>query len=364
MDDFLVFPAFLHKMISSDDGTHDRQNLQSDYQDLTHEERRYDTRINRGPKLDHTNNLGQEPTVENPEPSSPQHVYECDPSHNSEKQGLSSSADSHQRLSTSGCQADEQTENLSAAVLAHIERNRQRALLLRQAHLAKQPLPHSDGKCNTKRGGRALDTGGGFLLEEGEDEGEGACKIRKVVENPAPVVQDEYVLCEECGKPFMDSFLSSNFDLTICDRCRDVEGQHGLMTRTEAKSEFLLKDCDLDLREPSLRYITRKNPQHSHWSEMKLYLRLQVEMRSLEVWGNEVKREEEKERRQGHRKHIQQKRFDKKIKELRLSVRSSMTQRSSAVHKHEFGPEEYDAGSDEYRKTCSSCGHCLVYEKM
>ena len=57
---------------------------------------------------------------------------------------------------------------------------------------------------------------------------------------------------------------------------RDVEGQHGLVTRTEAKSEFLLKDCDLDLREPSLRYITRKNPQRSHWSEMKLYLRLQV----------------------------------------------------------------------------------------
>uniref|UniRef100_UPI00358E6442 DNA repair protein complementing XP-A cells n=1 Tax=Myxine glutinosa TaxID=7769 RepID=UPI00358E6442 len=180
----------------------------------------------------------------------------------------------------------------------------------------------------------------------------------------APVVQDEYVLCEECGKPFMDSFLSSNFDLSICDRCRDVEGQHGLMTRTEAKSEFLLKDCDLDLREPLLRYITRKNPQHSHWSEMKLYLRLQVKMRSLEVWGNVEKREEERERRQGCRKHVQQKRFDKKIKELRRSVRSSMTQRSSTAHKHEFGPEEYDAGSDEYRKMCLSCGHSLVYEKM
>lgn len=59
--------------------------------------------------------------------------------------------------------------------------------------------------------------------------------------------------------------------------CRDVEDKHKLITRTEAKEEYLLKDCDLDKREPVLKFIVKKNPHNSRWGEMKLYLKLQVQ---------------------------------------------------------------------------------------
>lgn len=57
---------------------------------------------------------------------------------------------------------------------------------------------------------------------------------------------------------------------------RDNEVKHKLISRTEAKQAFLLKDCDLDKREPSLRFILRKNPHNPRWGDMKLYLKTQV----------------------------------------------------------------------------------------
>lgn len=58
---------------------------------------------------------------------------------------------------------------------------------------------------------------------------------------------------------------------------RDAEDKHKLITRTEAKEEYLLKDCDLDKREPVLRFIVKKNPHNPRWGDMKLYLKLQVQ---------------------------------------------------------------------------------------
>uniref|UniRef100_A0A8C0EHF1 XPA C-terminal domain-containing protein n=1 Tax=Bubo bubo TaxID=30461 RepID=A0A8C0EHF1_BUBBB len=55
-----------------------------------------------------------------------------------------------------------------------------------------------------------------------------------------------------------------------------TEDKHKLITRTEAKEEFLLKDCDLDKREPVLRFIAKKNRHNSRWGDMKLYLKPQV----------------------------------------------------------------------------------------
>lgn len=51
---------------------------------------------------------------------------------------------------------------------------------------------------------------------------------------------------------------------------------HKLISRTEAKQRYLLKDCDLDKREPPLRFILKKNPHNPRWGDMKLYLQLQV----------------------------------------------------------------------------------------
>lgn len=68
----------------------------------------------------------------------------------------------------------------------------------------------------------------------------------------------------------------NDFGYSVCDKCRDTEEKHSLITRSEAKTEYLLKDCDLDKRQPPLRFISRKNPHNVRWGEMKLYLHLQV----------------------------------------------------------------------------------------
>jgi hypothetical protein len=48
------------------------------------------------------------------------------------------------------------------------------------------------------------------------------------------------------------------------------------VTKTEAKSEYLLVEDDLEGRPESLRYVLRRNARHERWSSMKLYLRTQV----------------------------------------------------------------------------------------
>jgi DNA repair protein len=58
--------------------------------------------------------------------------------------------------------------------------------------------------------------------------------------------------------------------------CRDYKGVHKLIARTEAKETYLLKDADLDLREPPLRYVERRNPHRPGGTMMRLYLEMQV----------------------------------------------------------------------------------------
>ncbi|XP_020860193.1 DNA repair protein complementing XP-A cells isoform X2 [Phascolarctos cinereus] len=235
-----------------------------------------------------------------------------------------------------------------AAVRAKIERNRQRALMLRQARLAARPYPAvgaalgsagGAGITNVKSAPKIIDTGGGFFLEEEEEEEH---KIDKVVHKPGPVLEYDYAVCEECGKEFMDSYLINHFDLATCDNCRDPDGKHKLITKTEAKQQYLLKDCDLEKREPVLKFIVKKNPHHSQWGDMKLYLKLQVVKRALEVWGSEEALEEAKEIRQENREKMKQKKFDKKVKDLPSSPCSALCSKFLSI----LGP----AVNPEYRQ--------------
>ncbi|XP_051762832.1 DNA repair protein complementing XP-A cells [Ctenopharyngodon idella] len=258
--------------------------------------------------------------------------------------------------------ANESSVSLTPHMLAKIERNRQRALMLRQARLASRPSSAVEGATCAKVA-KTIDSGAGFFIEEETAEDEQ--QEKRVVQQPAPVMEPDYLMCDECLKPFMDSYLSNSFDLSVCDKCRDNEVKHKLISRTEAKQAFLLKDCDLDKREPSLRFILRKNPHNPRWGDMKLYLKTQVEKRALEVWGSEEALEEAKESREENREVQKQKRFNKKVKELRRAVRSSMFKKDTSIHQHDYGPEELlDEEEDLYRKVCQTCGHELTFEKM
>lgn len=138
--------------------------------------------------------------------------------------------------------------------------------------------------CSVVKKTKLIDSGGGFLIEKDitdadETQNDEPETVEEVL--PLPVSHE---ICEECGVPFIDAYLMNKFDYSVCDKCYDRDDKHQLITRTEAKNEYLLKDCDFDKREPPLKCIIRKNPHNVRWGEMKLYLHLQVEKRALEVW--------------------------------------------------------------------------------
>ena len=211
------------------------------------------------------------------------------------------------------------------------------------------------------------DSGAGFFIEDDLDDELATASITALVnELPPPLLeQNSRPRCEDCLKDFDSSFLSRNFDVFVCDDCRNDE-KHGLCTKTEAKTKYLLKDCDLDMRTPVLKYILRKNPHNDRWGQMKLYYRPHVLARALTIWKSLDTIEEEKEKRVDNKEKSKQKKFEKRIKELRRAVRTSTWQKVEKAHEHEYDSENeiYDEDNDEYSKTCKTCGHVLSYEKM
>nr|SVE89040.1 EOG090X0KP6 [Daphnia sinensis] len=175
--------------------------------------------------------------------------------------------------------------SLSAFQKARIERNRQKALLLRQARLQAHPYNNGNAEEHSViriKNSRLIDSGGGFLINEKELEEEQQREVFDpivITQDPAPIILPDRPHCDECEQPLHDSLLYRSFSHPVCDPCKDAHDEkYSLITRTDARQEYLLKDCDLDLREPILRYILRKNPLNPNWGDMKLYLRLQASL--------------------------------------------------------------------------------------
>jgi DNA-repair protein complementing XP-A cells len=211
---------------------------------------------------------------------------------------------------------------------------------------------------------KLVDTNAGFFIEETEG-GESSSQMAEPL--PAPVLEPDRPECEECGEELADSHLFRNFNLEVCDKCKETEkdGKHELITKTDAKNEFLLKDTDFVRPEPALKFIARKNPHKESWGEMKLYLRVQVEKRALEVWGSEEALEAEHEKREDRRDQLKVKKFNKKLKALKMQVRGSLYKKVDiSVHEHEYGEEVYNEDEDQYSRTCKTCDHVHSYEKM
>lgn len=126
-----------------------------------------------------------------------------------------------------------------------------------------------------------------------------------------------------------------------------------------------MKDCDLDRREPILKFITRKNPHNVHWGDMKLYLHIQIEERALEIWGSEENLLKEREQREEKREMAKMKKYNKKLKHLRMDVRSSLYDKTTpASHEHDYGPETYNEDDDTYSHECLTCKFSETFEKM
>lgn len=82
---------------------------------------------------------------------------------------------------------------LSPAMRAKIERNRQRALMLRQARLASRPLFAVEGATAAKVS-KTIDSGAGFFIDE-EGDLEGEQKIKVVVHQPGVCLVRQIRVC-------------------------------------------------------------------------------------------------------------------------------------------------------------------------
>lgn len=272
-------------------------------------------------------------------------------------------------------ESSEPSTSQNAEQLAIIERKRQRALLTKQKNQNKLTTEEVFRleKYNELNLTNNHDTGGGFFLDsDTKDKQQLPLVPSSSTDSDKPVIlldtrENE---CDECNDNFSNSFLLSNYGETICDNCKDLKITHKLITRTEAKNEYLLSDVDLDKREPPLKFILKKNPREYARSYMKLYLKLQVEERALEVWESEEKLEEERQKRVGKREDRKRKQFSKQMKDLRMSARSSYYEkRLNRGHEHEYGPEKpfddpEDPGGEYYIQTCKTCGIDTKFEKM
>ncbi|XP_069363739.1 DNA repair protein complementing XP-A cells homolog isoform X2 [Maniola hyperantus] len=236
----------------------------------------------------------------------------------------------------------------SAAQRARAERSRLRARALRDARLVARATRAAPAP--------AADCGGGFVPEA-------AAAERAPRAPPAPLVHcSVQPACLACGARFPQSFLLDTFGHCVCDACRDDDGAHALLPRTQAKSEFLLQDCDLDARPPPLRALARPNPHRERAPPMRLYLRAQLEERAREVWGSPAALEAERAARAERRERAERKAATRRLRALRMDVRSSLFASARAPHEHAFGPETH-VRADEYRRECA-CGHVETYEKM
>ncbi|XKL66165.1 hypothetical protein PGB90_009585 [Kerria lacca] len=246
--------------------------------------------------------------------------------------------------------------------------NRKRALELKRKRILENTEKIKDDTVKQTKtppvSNKLIDTGGGFLLDEHELFEEKKKKICSIEKAPY-ILPPNQPTCLECQKNFAGSYLLEKFDHAVCDDCRDPKEKHALITKTEAKKNYILTDVDLEQRGTPLKYILGKNPHNSRWSDMKLYLLLQVEKRALEIWGSEEKLLEELDRRDEKRAVTKHKAYRKKMKSLRMSIRSSLYTRSlTETHTHEFGEETYNSDDDTYSHYCVTCDFKETYEKM
>ncbi len=126
-----------------------------------------------------------------------------------------------------------------------------------------------------------------------------------------------------------------------------------------------LKDAEL------LPHLSRPNPHKSHWHDMMLFLRYQVEEYAFKhKWGSAAALDAEFERREMDKKRRKEAKFKEKLQDLKRKTRTDAVRRQRAAgmptkfgdtiggggrHVHEWGRVvEKDDGVTV--RTCVACG--------
>lgn len=278
-------------------------------------------------------------------------------------------------------------ECLTTEQLERIERNRQRAQLLRESS-TKNYKEKNKILLQPAVRKQQIDSHAGFFIEDDPN----SVDNRPVVYENHEIIRTSHpdqpdttgMACNECKMNFLSSFLHKNFDEPICDECREkfsvrdddedsLEGgnvdenslRYGLVTRTVAKEKYLLTDFDLDKREPILKCLEKKNPHNQRWGKMRLYLRCQVQRLSEQIHQGKV--EEKLTQRDEKRAENKRRKYEKQVEQLRLDVRTSLQSKPlRTAHEHKYDEQNirFDPQTETYSKICIECGFRYEYEEM
>lgn len=184
--------------------------------------------------------------------------------------------------------------------------------------------------------------------------------------------------CAECGSLEIDFVWKEVFGCKVCGRCKErVPEKYTLLTKTEAKEDYLLTDPEL--KDPELLpRLQKPNPHKREWNDMHLFLRFQVEAYAFSErkWGSSDKLDEEFEKRQGEKKRRKEEKFRSKLEALKKRTRVEAYRRGRErdrlgggadaqfgdrvgldgdVHEHEWGRVVTDQ-EGVGRKSCVECG--------
>ena len=253
-----------------------------------------------------------------------------------------------------------------------------------------RPQPHGGGNYDPRcedyddEGEAALDD----LLREESAESQmwpamhAERKSEPAVAPAAPAVG----VCADCGESSGQPKFFDAFGLSACYDCQRADkgpgGKYQLMTKSKAKDEYLLTDRHLSREHGGLGCLLHPNPHANgrggNSSDMRLYLRTQVETLALSVWGSDEALFTERERRLEARcvnsearkrkaasKEAAARNGTNLVPETKRPAASARRVPNATVsHTHVFLPDEtYDEASDQWTKRCA-CGFTVEYERL
>lgn len=206
--------------------------------------------------------------------------------------------------------------------------------------------------------------------------------------------------CRDCNNLEIDFVWEEVFHICVCNNCKDkYPEKYSLLTKTECKEDYLLTDrkshfllpsctkfqespiltkcLTAELRDPELLpHLNKPNPHKSHWHDMMLFLRFQVEEYAIGTkWGSAEALDAEYERRETQKKARKEAKFKEKLLDLKRKTRTEAFRRQAGTlgnkngapskfgdavggggrHVHEWGRTvENEEGMTV--KTCVSCG--------
>ncbi|KAI9311835.1 XPA protein C-terminus-domain-containing protein, partial [Dichotomocladium elegans] len=225
-----------------------------------------------------------------------------------------------------------------------------------------------------------VDSKGGFLVEETKEDKliksrrEATTKIapylrivkRSMLTLAMSADPSENPKCRDCESLDVDPTFFQVFHLAVCPNCKEkFPERYSLITKTEAKEDYLLTDPEL--RDPELLpHWSKPNPRKATWNNMMLYVREMVEEYAFKKWGGEEGLDAEYERREIQKKEKKEKKFKEKLADLRRRTMTSTWERKrqKGPHKHVFGTPEEDPATGSTTETCIECGLVVESEEL